>query len=112
MVLLGIPAGLRGWGRMNMKMTENGTRAKDGKPDYGLISLVSVCTSVVVRRLISALAGHADLKFVLLVAVMVAMFAMFGYFLGLAAGNVRYLRVPALRGAISITPERPAANND
>lgn len=84
--------GLLRWGKFYMRALTKESRSVQKKPAYDFICLISVCVVPIVRTVIDTANGRASLKFLLLVIVMTAMFAMLGYVLGISAGNIRYMR--------------------
>lgn len=92
MALLGILFGRLGWSRLSMRVMTKDCKTEQKKTNYSIIGLLGVSAVPIVKAVFDAVGGRASLKFVILIVVMVAMFSMLGYFLGISAGNIRYMR--------------------
>lgn len=92
MALFGTLFGALGWSRLTVRTMTEGCQSEKKKPDHSLIALIGVSTVPIVRVILDAARGRASLKFAMLVIVMVMMFSMLGFFLGISAGNIRYMR--------------------
>lgn len=90
--LLGVLSGVLGWSRLALRTMTKDSQSTQKKPNYSIIGLLAVSSVPIVRVIFDGARGRASLKFAILVIVMVMMFSMLGYFLGISAGNIRYIR--------------------